>query len=67
MACGSDILLASEIILRALGLLVEITGVLDGDGIALLGPIRAITLGDDFPSNTHYANGVGRDDCLKGL
>ena len=64
-ASSSDVLLASEIILGALGLVIEITSVLDGDSIALLGPVGAVSLGDDFPSDTHYANGASRDDCLK--
>ena len=57
--CGRYILLASKIILGTLGLIVKITGVLNGDGITLLGPIRAIALGNDLPSDTHYANGAG--------
>lgn len=57
--CGRYILLASEIILGTFGLVVEITSVLDGDGIALLGPIGAITLGNDLPGDTHCANEAG--------
>ena len=54
--CGRYILLASEIVLGTFGLVVEITGVLDGDGIPLLGPIGAIALGQDLSSDTHGAN-----------
>ena len=50
------ILLASEISL-AVGLVVEIASILDGDGIPLLGPIGAIALGDDLPGDTHFARG----------
>lgn len=55
---GGYLLLASEIILRALGLIVEITSVLNGDGIPLLRLVRAVALGDDLPSDTHYASGI---------
>ena len=47
------ILLATEIVLGTLGLVVEIASILDGDGIPLLGPIGAVALGDDLPSDTH--------------
>ena len=57
--CGRYILLASEIILGTLGLVVEVTSVLNGDGIPFLGPIRAIALGEDLPSDTHDANEAG--------
>lgn len=57
--CGRDLLLASEIILGALGLVVEVASVLDGDGIPLLGSIGAVALGDNFPSDTHCARGAG--------
>ena len=56
---GGYLLLASEIILRALGLIVEITGVLNGDGIPLLRLVRAVALGDNLPSDTHSASGMG--------
>lgn len=55
--CSEYILLPSEIIL-AVGLVVEIAGVFDGDGIPLLGPIGAVALGDDLPSDTHSARGT---------
>lgn len=54
------VLLASEIILGALGLVVEIASVLDGDGIPLLGPISAVALSEDLPSDTHCVGGAGR-------
>ena len=57
--CGRYILLAAIIILGTLILVVEVTGVLNGDGITLLGLIRAVALGDDLPSDTHDANGAG--------
>ena len=57
--CGRYILLASIIILGTLGLVVEVTGVFNGDGITLLGLIRAVALGNNFPSDTHDANGAG--------
>ncbi len=50
------VLLASEIILGALGLVVEIASVFDSDGIPLFGPIGAVALGDDLPSDTHCAS-----------
>lgn len=53
--CSEYILLPSEIIL-AVGLVVEIAGVFDGDGIPLLGPIGAVALSDDLPSDTHCAS-----------
>ena len=59
------VLLASEIIFRSLGLVVEIAGVLDGDGIPFLGFIGAIALSDDLPSDTHYESGPG-GDCSAG-
>lgn len=58
---GRYVLLASEIILRAFGLVVEIASVLNGDAIPLLGLIGAVALGDDFPSDTHCAGEAGRD------
>ncbi len=54
--CCIYVLLASEIILGALGLVVEIASVLDSDGIPLLGPIGAVALSDDLPSDTHCAS-----------
>ncbi len=57
--CGRYVLLASEIILGALGLVVEITSILNGDFIPLLRLIGAVALGDDLPSDTHDANGSG--------
>ena len=57
--CGRYILLASKIILGTLILVVEVTGVLNGDGITLLGLIRAVALGNDLPSDTHDADGAG--------
>ena len=53
------ILLASEVVLGPLGLVVEITSVLDGDGVSLLRPIGAVALGDDLSSDAHYANWDG--------
>lgn len=57
--CGRHVLLASKIILGALGLVVEVASVLDGDSIPLLRLIGAVALGDDLPSDTHYASGAG--------
>ena len=57
--CDRYILLASKIILGTFGLVIEVTGVFNGDGITLLGLIRAVALGDDLPSDTHDANGAG--------
>lgn len=57
--CGRYILLASEIILGTFALVVEITSVLDGDGIPMLGPIGAIALGNDLSSDAHCANEAG--------
>lgn len=51
--CGRYVLLASEIILGALGLVVQIASVLDGDNIALLGLVGTVALGDDLPSDAH--------------
>lgn len=56
---GRYVLLASIVVLGALGLVVEIAGVLDGDSIPLLWFIAAVALGDDLPSDTHYASGAG--------
>ena len=56
--CGRYILLASIIILGTLVLVVKVTGVLNGDCITLLGLIRAVALGNYFPSDTHDANGA---------
>ena len=55
------VLLASEIILGALGLFVEIASVLDGDGISLLRLIGAIALGDNLPYDAHGANKIGME------
>ena len=57
--CGRHVLLASKIVLGALGLVVEIAGVLNGDSVPLLGSIAAVALGDDLSSDAHYANGAG--------
>ena len=51
--CGRYILLATKIILGTLSLVVEVTGVLNGDGITLLGLICAVALGNDLSSDTH--------------
>lgn len=56
---GRYVLLASEVVLGALSLVVEIAGVFDGDSIPLLWFIAAVALGDDLPSDTHYADGGG--------
>ena len=56
---GEYILLASEVVLGSLGLVVEITSVLDGDGISLFRPIGAVALGDDLSSDADYANWDG--------
>ena len=56
--CGRYVLLASEIVL-AVGFVIEIASVLDCDGIPLLGPIGAVALGDDLPSDTHCASEAG--------
>ena len=57
--CGRYVLLASKVVLGALGLVVEIAGVLNGDSVPLLGFIAAVALGDDLSSDTHYASGAG--------
>ena len=59
MQC-KHILLASEIIFGALGLVVEIASVLDGDLIPLLGLVGAVALVDNLPSDTHCAGGTDR-------
>ena len=56
---GRYVLLAAIIVLGALGLVVEIAGVLDGDIVPLLWFVAAIALGDDLPSDTHYASAAG--------
>ena len=58
LVCGRYILLASIIILGTLVLVVEVTGVFDGDSITLLGLVRAVALGNDLPSDTHDAKGA---------
>lgn len=65
MQCN-HILLASEIIFGALGLVVEVASVLDGDLIPFLGLVGAVALGDNFPSDTHCAGGSDRC-CWLGL
>ena len=57
--CGHHVLLASEVIFGALGLVVEISSVLDGDGSTLLGLVGTVALGDDLPGDTHFAGGAG--------
>ena len=59
MQCD-HILLASEIIFGALGLVVEVASVLDGDLIPFLGLVGAVALGDNLPSDTHCACGTDR-------
>ena len=54
------ILLASEIVFGALGLIVEVASVLDGDLIPFLGLVGAVALVDNLPSDTHCAGGSDR-------
>lgn len=46
-------LFAPKVLLRSLGLIVEIACVFDGDFIPDLGLVSAIALGDELPSDTH--------------
>ena len=54
MQC-KHILFAPEIIFGALGLVVEVASVLDGDLIPFLGLVGAVALVDNLPSDAHCA------------
>ena len=60
------ILLASEIILFAFGLVVEVASVFNAHLIPLLWLVDAIALGDDLLCNSHCASGAVRSGRMRG-